>query len=56
MHIQNCPFFYIKLTGAPKGLVLECIQPRSIYLHNYFRISANSFSSIWYSWGLIGYL
>ena len=39
MHIHNMlSFFLIKMTGAPKGLVLSCIQPRSLYSHSYFRI------------------
>ena len=49
-------FFLMKMTGAPKGLVLECIQPRLMYLHNYFQISANFSLLIRYSQGLGGYL
>ena len=46
----------MRMAGSPKELVLGCIQPRLIYLHNYFQIFANFSSFIWYNQGLGSYL
>ena len=52
-----CHFFYLmKMTGAPKGLVLGRIQLSLMYSLNCIQISANSSSLIQYSWGLGGCL
>ena len=56
MHMHTLPsFLHAKRMGAPYGLTLGWIQPRSRYVSSYLRTSAYSAGDKWYCLGLGGW-